>query len=101
VQTATRDRGTFETQQTAALAAGQQNRLWNFVEQFYAEQGAENSGYVNDSFLTRIARQIPGLNVSQWHVARSASALTDRVKADERTAVAAGVTGTPTLKQES
>ena len=30
----------------AALAAGEQGRYWNFVELFFRNQGAENSGYV-------------------------------------------------------
>lgn len=98
IQTATRDRRTFEAQQAAALAAGQQNRLWSYVDRFYAEQGIENSGYVNQSFLTRIARLVPGLDVGRWQVARHARALVDRVQSDERAALAAGVTGTPTLR---
>ena len=36
----------------AALAAGEQNRLWQFLQLFYLNQGGENSGYVTDSFLT-------------------------------------------------
>ena len=40
----------------AALAAGEQNRLWQFLQLFYINQGGENSGYVTDSFLTGIAK---------------------------------------------
>lgn len=101
MQTATRARATFEVQQAAALAAGQQNRLWNYVDRFYAEQGVENSGYANERFLTRIARQVPGLDVGRWQLARRARGLAERVQADERAALAAGITGTPTLRQES
>jgi protein-disulfide isomerase len=39
----------------AAAAAGQQNKLWNFIDTFYANQGEENSGYVTDAFITQIA----------------------------------------------
>ncbi len=39
----------------AAAAAQEQGRLWPFVEAFYASQGAENSGYVTDSFLRDVA----------------------------------------------
>jgi len=38
-----------------AGAASLQNRLWQFVDLFYANQGAENSGYVRGRFLRRIA----------------------------------------------
>ena len=37
----------------AALAAGEQGRGWNFVELFYRNQGAEDSGYADDEFLDR------------------------------------------------
>ena len=32
----------------------QQNKLWNFIDVFYFNQGEENSGYVTPSFLQRI-----------------------------------------------
>ena len=44
----------------AAAAAGQSNRLWQFTDLFYRNQGQENSGYVTDDFLRGIAR---GVNV--------------------------------------
>jgi protein-disulfide isomerase len=40
----------------AAAAAQQQDKLWPFVEAFYAAQGAENSGYVTDGFLRDVAK---------------------------------------------
>jgi protein-disulfide isomerase len=39
-----------------AAAAAQQGRLWNFSDVFYFNQGEENTGYVNEAFLTKIAR---------------------------------------------
>ena len=41
----------------AQVAAGaqRQGRLWPFLEVFYANQGQENSGYVTDAFLRRVA----------------------------------------------
>ncbi|RKQ86350.1 protein-disulfide isomerase [Solirubrobacter pauli] len=41
----------------ARVAAGaqQQNKLWSFLETFYANQGTENSGYVTDDFLKDVA----------------------------------------------
>ena len=40
----------------AAGAAAQGNRLWQFVDLFYRNQGSENSGYVTDAFMRQIAR---------------------------------------------
>jgi protein-disulfide isomerase len=37
-----------------AAAAAEQNKLWNFVDVFYFNQGEENSGYVTPSFLHSI-----------------------------------------------
>jgi protein-disulfide isomerase len=41
----------------ARVAAGaqQQDKLWSFVETFYANQGTENSGYATDEFLRNVA----------------------------------------------
>jgi protein-disulfide isomerase len=42
----------------ARVAAGaqRQDKLWSFVETFYANQGTENSGYASDAFLRDVAR---------------------------------------------
>jgi protein-disulfide isomerase len=38
-----------------AAAAALQNRLWQFVYLVYRNQGEENSGWVNDAYLRRVA----------------------------------------------
>jgi protein-disulfide isomerase len=96
-QTATRDPTVFQTQQVAALAAGDQQRFWNFVELFYHQQGAEGTSYVTESYLDGLARQIPGLNLNQWKTARSNANLAAQVQADGESATKLGVNGTPTL----
>lgn len=55
----------FREQQTAALAAGRQDKLWNFIDVFYREQGPEFTGYVNEDFLQRIAMEA-GVDVERW-----------------------------------
>lgn len=96
-QTATQDPNVFKSQQVAALAAGQQQRFWNFAELFYREQAQENSGYVTDAYLKGLAQQIPGLNVAKWQAVRGSAALSTQVAADEQSGTSAGVQGTPTL----
>ena len=71
LETATREPEVFKTQQVAALAAGKQNKMWNFIETFYHEQGEEDSGYVNESYLQGLAQQVPGLNLATWTSDRS------------------------------
>jgi hypothetical protein len=95
LQTATREAEVFKAQQVAALAAGKQDKLWNFVETFYHEQGEEDTGYATESFIQGIAKQVPGLNLSAWMSARGDSALTNQVASDGQAANSAGLDGTP------
>jgi protein-disulfide isomerase len=96
-QTATRDPNVFKTQQVAALAAGQQQKFWNYTELFYRQQGQEDTGYVNEAYLTGLAKQIPGLNMNSWQSARNDAALANQVATDQQTGNSLGVSGTPTL----
>lgn len=76
----------FVSQQAAALAAGVQNTLWNFIETFYHEQGEEHTGYVTEAYLDGIASQVPGLDISEWESDRESSRLAKQVAEDDRTA---------------
>ncbi|MBN1527952.1 MAG: thioredoxin domain-containing protein [Thermoleophilaceae bacterium] len=44
------------TAAAGAAAAAERNRMWQFVDLFYLNQGQENGGYVTDDFLRQIAR---------------------------------------------
>lgn len=48
-----------------AAAAGLQNKLWPFIDLFYANQQEENSGYVTDDFLRKVGGGVKGLDVTQ------------------------------------
>lgn len=85
----------FMNQQVAALSAGTQNRLWNFIETFYHEQGKEGTPYVTERYLGNIAEQIPGLNFSQWETDRESNQLTKQVVSDYHAARAVGFYDTP------
>ena len=61
----------FVPSQTAALAAGNQKKAWNYIELFYHEQGDETTSYVTDNYLGGLAKQMPGLNFNQWSSDRS------------------------------
>jgi protein-disulfide isomerase len=87
----------FPTQQVAGLAAGEQNKFWQYTELFYREQGQEDTGYVNENYLTSLARQVTGLNLPTWQSDRNNSALTAQVNSDQTNAKNIGVSGTPTL----
>jgi protein-disulfide isomerase len=97
LQTATQDPSIFSTQQAAAYAAGAQDRAFNFIELFYNEQGAEDSGYVTAGYLDGLAKQVPGLNYAKWLAASSDVSYAQAVTADEQAAAKAGFDSTPTL----
>jgi protein-disulfide isomerase len=97
LETATPDAPTFKTEAVAALAAGKQNRLWNYVELFYRNQGEEGSGYVTDAFLTGLAQSLPGLNLAKWKADRADSALGAQVGSDASLAAGLGFNATPSL----
>jgi len=81
----------------AALAAGEQGVYWNFVELFYENQGAENSGYVTDDFLESIADGAGVADIARWNEDR-AEEKWDAVLADNDAAASEeGFTGTPSV----
>jgi protein-disulfide isomerase len=97
METATREPEVFKTQQIAALAAGQQNKAWYFIETFYHEQGEEDSGYVTEKYIQGIARQVPGLNLAQWSSVRSNAEYTNDLTTDEQAVAQQGFKGTPSF----
>lgn len=87
----------FVDQQSAALAAGEQNKLWDFVETFYHEQGLEYTRYVTGDFLDGIASQVPGLSLTQWARDRTSRRLYEQVVNDNNTARALKMHVTPSF----
>jgi protein-disulfide isomerase len=97
METATREPEVFKQQQVAAYAAGKQNKAWYYIETFYHEQGEEDSGYVTESYLQGIAKQVPGLNLPQWTNDRNDQELSSEVTGDEEAAKREGFQGTPSF----
>jgi protein-disulfide isomerase len=87
----------FPTQQAAAYAAGQQHRAWYYIELFYREQGAEDTGYVTAAYLDGLAKQVRGLDYPTWAADRRQPDVTAQVHSDEALASRRGLTQTPTL----
>jgi protein-disulfide isomerase len=80
-----------------ALAAAAQDRLWQFVDLFYRNQGTENSGYVTEDFLRRLARATPGLDVERATAESGSTAVEDRLEDAEAAAANAGIDATPSF----
>jgi protein-disulfide isomerase len=87
----------FNTQQTAAYAAGEQKLFWEYAELFYHEQGLEGSGYATKSFFNAIAAQIPALDLGTWRSDARDPALLAQVQSDQVAASADGFSATPSL----
>ncbi len=89
---------TFVKQQTAALAAGAQDKLWNYADTFYHEQGKEYTPYVTESYIDGIASQIPGLNIKQWHKVRNDGKQVEEVVEEDQEGRAVGIHVTPAYR---
>jgi protein-disulfide isomerase len=63
-----------------AQAAAGQDKLWNFVDLMYRNQGKENTGYATDAYLHRLAAAVPGLDVNRAFAARDGAAVTKRLQ---------------------
>jgi protein-disulfide isomerase len=81
----------------AALAAGEQDRFWSFLQIFYANQGAENSGYVTDAFLESVAKAAGVSDIDQWNQDRDESKWDAEFSKNDTDATALGFGGTPSI----
>jgi protein-disulfide isomerase len=81
----------------AALAASEQNRLQQFVENFYANQGIEGTGYVTDEFLLDIAEKAGIPDIDKWEADRALPKWDQNLLAVDNEAIEAGFSGTPSF----
>ena len=59
------------------IAAGKQNRGFNFAQLLYFNQGPENGGWLDDTMVASAAKSIPGVNVAALQAAAKSSAVAD------------------------
>jgi protein-disulfide isomerase len=78
-----------------AAAAGMQNKLWQYVDLFYINQGEENTGYVTPDFLSKIGRAVRGLDVQQATEDSSLPAVQRQLTEAQTEWTVAGFQGTP------
>jgi protein-disulfide isomerase len=81
-----------------ALAAGKQNRLWQFVDLFYRNQQDETTTYVTDPFLRRLSAAVPGLDATRALRDRNSPAVKAALAAGQNDFSKHGFTGTPTFQ---
>ncbi len=97
LQTDTSNEEIFFEQEAAALAAGRQDKLWNFALTFVRQQGEARTNYVTDGFLTDIAAQVPGLELANWRRDRNDAGLYKQVALDVFSGHKKGLRSTPSF----
>jgi protein-disulfide isomerase len=81
----------------AMIAAGNQNKAFNFAEILYFNQGTENTGWLNEDMIASAAASIPGLNVPKLLADRSSSAVAKTASDFDADMLADKVNQTPTI----
>ena len=79
------------------IAAGKQNRAFNFAQILYFNQGPENGGWLDDAMVASAAKSIPGVNVRALQDAVSSSVVKSQAQTFARQAQAINLSGTPTV----
>lgn len=80
-----------------AAAAARQDRMWEFVDIFFHNQGREGSGYATDEFLARLARATPGLDAERALAGSGAAASVDMLRQARDDAERVGISSTPSF----
>jgi protein-disulfide isomerase len=79
----------------AAAEAARENRMYQFADLFFRNQGPENSGYADDAFMRGIASQVEGLDAERVVAAADDPLSYPAVERGEMFARRIGSTGTP------
>ena len=80
-----------------AAAASRQDKLWNFVDLFYLNQGEENSGYVTPAYLHGLLAAVPALNVGQALSTSQSPVASTALSEASQAADRAGISATPSF----
>lgn len=86
-----------ETGLRFVVAAGRQGKLWQALHLLYANQGAENTGWVTEDFLRGIGASIPGLDVERALGESYLPEVDRQMAAAKEAAARLGVRGTPSF----
>jgi protein-disulfide isomerase len=85
-----------ETALRTAIAAGQQNRMWNVLELLFQNQGQENSGWVTSDLLDSVTSSA-GLAADRLVAESGSAAVTGEISKATAEANAAGIDSTPSF----
>jgi protein-disulfide isomerase len=79
------------------IAAGAQNRAFEYAKVLYDNQGTEESGWLDGSMMAKIAASVTGLNLEQWRTDTNSSDAQSVASAVDKLATKLKVIGTPTV----
>lgn len=80
---------------SVAAAAGEQDRMWQFAELAFFNQGVENSGYVTPAYLRSIATRVKGLDSKRALDEAIAPRVQRQIATWAQEATTANIPGTP------
>lgn len=83
---------------TMAEAAGMQNKLWSFVDLFYANQQDESTRFATDDWLRELGAEVPGLDVDKAMADRDSDEVDKALTAASDAFAEAGFSGTPSFQ---
>ena len=86
-----------QTALQTVLAAGEQDRLWNVLHLLYANQGAENAGWVTGDLLRAIGGSVAGLDTERMLGQRSSAAVEGELVSSQQSADLNGIDSTPSF----
>lgn len=81
----------------AAIAAGQQGKLFNLTELLYFNQGAENTGWLSHDLVAAAAASIPGVAVPRLLATSESSSVKEQAANFDSLAKTGNVSSTPTI----
>ena len=80
-----------------ALAAGLQNRMWQFAELWYDNQPDETTAYATDSYIRQIASGVRGLNIDRALRERNSAQVSRALDRTSSLFDSSGFGGTPSF----
>ena len=83
------------------IAAGLQNRAFNFAQMLYVNQGTENTGWLSDEMVAQAAASIPGLRVPDLLAARKGVGVSKIATQIDSISHAGSINATPTFVVQS
>ncbi len=81
---------------SAAYAAGEQGKFWEFHDLLYANQGRTNSGWVTQQLMVAYAQQL-GLNITAFTQSMNSGKYNPLIDSNFQAGLKLGIQGTPTF----